>query len=128
MKTFFNFNFWVLYKMLYCWVVVMTERKVIWFFSFLFYPAWSRLRDRKFDAKSIKSKTYLNPGTVLKMLPSLVNHVINGIGFPCAMHEIFDPVLLLKMTCDGGSCTNEGICCKFPACRLWSPLTITDTK
>lgn len=72
-------------------------------------------------------RTHLNPGTVLTMLPSLVSHVINGIGLPCAIHVILDPVLLLNMTCDGGSWTNDGTCKMLP-CRLWSPFTITDTK
>lgn len=70
--------------------------------------------------------THLNPGTGLTMDPSFVSHVMRGIGFPCATHVSCAPVLLLKVTCDGGSCTKDGICTR-PPWRLWS-LTTIDAK
>lgn len=53
--------------------------------------------------------TNLNPGTELTTDPSLVSHVIRGIGLPWATQVMCAPVLLLNVTCDGGSCTNDGI-------------------
>lgn len=62
--------------------------------------------------------TNLNPGTELTMEPSLVSQVINGIGLPWTTHVKCAPVLLLNVTCDGGSCTNDGIWTMPP--WLWS--------
>lgn len=43
------------------------------------------------------------------MDPSLVSQVIKGKGLPCATQTIWEPVLLLKVTNEGGSCTKDGI-------------------
>lgn len=56
------------------------------------------------------------------MDPSLVSQVIKGKGLPCATQTIWEPVLLLKVTNEGGSCTKDGIW--TGSWRLWSLMTI----
>lgn len=75
-----------------------------------------------FSPKQIKNDaTNLSPGTEFTRDPSFVSHVTSGTGLPWVTHVISAPVLLLKVTCDGGSWTNEGI---WTPCRLWSLITI----
>lgn len=60
--------------------------------------------------KSHKKLSYLKPGTEFSEFPSLVSQISIGNGFPWAVQATCTPVLLLKLTCDGGSCKNDGIC------------------
>lgn len=53
---------------------------------------------------------YLSPGTGLTIAPSFVTHVTVGDGEPCAEHDICDPLSLLNIKRDIGSCRNIGAC------------------
>lgn len=51
---------------------------------------------------------YLNPGTVVTGEPSFSTHETVGTGLPCAEHDICDPLSLLNVNLDTGSCKNNG--------------------
>lgn len=73
--------------------------------------------DIKIESLLLYSKNYLNPGTELTTDPSCNTHVTIGLGFPCAEHEICDPLSLLNLSLDKGSCKKIG---------AWIPLSIRD--
>lgn len=67
----------------------------------------------------VKMLFYLKPCTVDTNEPSFCTQVTRGFGFPCAEHDICDPVSLLNTNRDNGSCKNSG---------AWSPLSIIDAN
>lgn len=62
---------------------------------------------------------YLRPGTDDTGEPSFWTHVTCGVGFPCAEHDICEPVSLLNSNLDNGSCRNNG---------AWPPLSSIDAN
>lgn len=60
---------------------------------------------------------YLSPGTEIIVDPSCKTHETTGLGFPCAEHEIWLPLSLLKVSLDKGSCKKIG---------AWTLLSIRD--
>lgn len=61
---------------------------------------------------------YLKPGMVVTGEPSFWAHETLGAGLPCAEHDICDPLSLLNINLDNGSCKNNG---------AW-PLSIMDAN
>lgn len=58
--------------------------------------------------ESRKTAAYLSPGTAVTACPSFKSQSTWGGGEPCAEQLTWEPVVLEKVKCGGGSCNSTG--------------------